>query len=253
MKIKGGEFLTYVDSDDYLALDIYEKCINRFNASPSMDMIIFSFVNEPKNYHIKKESICLDIDRLKNDEAISLYETMIITPSVWNKIYRWDTIKSIKFTNGRFYEDVAYTYLTLYSSKYISTISDIGYYYRVDNMNSTSIVIKDNILDLFLDLENLRQHFVDINENKYVASVNTLLIFHMRSVLNESKKLSIYKEYLSILRKTNKYPIRVKSRSNYYIRYRLFSYSPDFALKVQKIIDKMYNLIVPKLRSFYKK
>lgn len=79
-----------------------------------------------------------------------------------------------------------------------------------------------------------------------------MLIRQLRLYINDVIKLPIYREYLDILKRTRKYPIRVKSKSNYYIRYRLFSYIPRYSYIIENLVDKMYNFIVPKLKIFIK-
>lgn len=252
----GGEFLAYVDSDDFLELDIYEKCIDKFCKFESTDLVIFGFkllyaegIIETKSYP--------SFDNLESNIVLREYEAGEmwngINPGVWDKVYRTKNILNLRFPDGRVYEDSVYIYQVLAKVSNVSIMSDLGYNYRRDNVDSISNSIKNNIVDVFINLEGLRDKYILDKNTELVAGINTFLITQLRIYNNKAKKLPIYKNYLKAIKRTRKYPIRLKSKSNYYIRYRLFSYIPRYSYMIESLVDKMYNLIVPKLKQIYKK
>ena len=241
----GGEFISFIDSDDFFALDIYEKCINKFVIFPETDIVVFSFINEPQNYYIKKEIIYDNFDNISKEQILYLYESLKISGSVCEKIFKYDKVKSLRFPIGKVYEDVVYSFWAIYNSNKITTMSDIGYYYRVDNINSITHIMQPNILDLYYNIEDIRQHFIDCNDEEYIRSVNTLLIYQLRARVGEIHKMTIYSDYLQILKRTRKYPIRKNSIFSY-IRFRLFSYMPNLFLILADITWVIKNKILTK-------
>lgn len=97
LKIATWKYIWYIDSDDYVELDMYEKLYNIIECSNS-DLAIC-------NWYIGKE----DGSRIKNTKFPG---KKIITPNetleyfynsmyVWNKLYKKDIIKGLNFVETR--------------------------------------------------------------------------------------------------------------------------------------------------------
>lgn len=134
VKAARGEFIGFVDSDDWVDTNYYEKLYNAAKNTNS-DIACAGFkrcgkIKSSIRKSYKQQKIYteitdkLDADKLPQDNF------------VWNKIYKrdkWD----FTFTQGRCYEDVAVMIQILYHYKQMVTVPKTYYNYR-KNANSTS-------------------------------------------------------------------------------------------------------------------
>lgn len=108
IKIATGEYLSFVDPDDWIELDTYEKLYNKaieFN----LDLIEFSyFRNKEINNTIRKEKIKLSIPKNKVIKGIDFPKYIFQPPRYsCNKFFKTKLIKdnNIFFGQGRWHED----------------------------------------------------------------------------------------------------------------------------------------------------
>lgn len=135
LKIATGEYIGFVDPDDWLDLDFYEKLYNaikKYDADIAVGGI--KRVREVGfKYHLKiKEEECTDdVERkfLICDVPDKCY--------VWNKIYRSSKLKEIglKFEDGVYYEDRCFTAQALVKMGRLVVVPDTYYNYWT-NRNS---------------------------------------------------------------------------------------------------------------------
>ena len=126
-----GEYLGFVDSDDWIDTEFYEKlyeAAKRHNTDIAAASIVRKREHSQKfriNYF--DEEIFFDIqDKIS---ACNVPEMCY----VWNKIYKKSFLdnNSLIFADGKNFEDIRFTIRALYYSKSLVTVPDIYYYYRV--------------------------------------------------------------------------------------------------------------------------
>lgn len=139
INIAKGEYLGFVDSDDYVDNDYFEKLYN-IVTSHNADMAVASILKHKKNYkrfnakYKNVTSATLIQDKIKlcqNRKDRFFY--------VWNKIYKTDFIKkhNITFPAGRVYEDVSFSMHAIFHANKIVSTPNTKYHYIE---RSTSIV-----------------------------------------------------------------------------------------------------------------
>lgn len=132
-----GEYIGFVDSDDYLDLDFFEK-LYQVATENNSDIAVASILKHKKffnRYNAKytKEEIAIDIqDKIKlcGDKKHFFFYA-------WNKIYKSSLIKgnNISFSEGQIYEDVMFAIKALYYSNKIISVCKTKYHY-VEHENS---------------------------------------------------------------------------------------------------------------------
>ena len=131
MEIATGEYIGFVDSDDWIDLDYFEKLYNSA-VENSADIAVASIIRWRKcnqKYRIKYEegSIYQNLN-----EKISACDIPKIC-YVCNKLYKSEIIKNKQFTPNVYFEDVIWLPEVIKSSNKLVTVSGTNYYYRVNN------------------------------------------------------------------------------------------------------------------------
>lgn len=132
-----GEYISFVDSDDWVDKDFLEKLYNtiiKYNADISCASAIRKRKNSEKYRFLYKEE--KEYTTLKDKIKICKIPNCCY---VWNKLYKKSLIENIKFKKGVYFEDMLWTPSVLKACERLVTVPDTFYYYRV---NKSSIVKK---------------------------------------------------------------------------------------------------------------
>jgi len=147
LRMARGNFLTFVDSDDFIAQNTYKLCMDIIIDDNSIDVIQFPYVEFPE-----MRPLCLlNKAKIKGSEDIlaNWWAGDVLTFSLWNKIYRKDMFKGISFLENHLSEDTRLI-VDFYKRARCVYISDVGcYYYRQNNKSLTAHYTIDKYLDLF--------------------------------------------------------------------------------------------------------
>lgn len=190
-----GKYLAYVDSDDWLALDLYERCVDKFRVNEYIDAVFFEFENVYKDkpndrYNIHLQEISYSREYLDRHALQRYCWAMYLNPAVWNKVYKADLIKDLRFVEEMKYEDAPYTLLALARIHGYSLLSPsgvyTGYFYNRTNENSITYQIRPSIADLFDQLldKYVEVEGVDLELRPYIG---TLASKHLDGLLNQSE------------------------------------------------------------------
>lgn len=128
LKIAQGEFIAFVDSDDWVAVDYLEKLYTALITTNSDICECIALKTDgsdiPPNVPPSAPSVY---------ESYSALEQLIhdgpFHQHVWNKLYRKSVITDVFFPMGKTHEDEFWTYQVFGKAKKISKISDVLYFY----------------------------------------------------------------------------------------------------------------------------
>ena len=109
LNIAKGKYLGFVDSDDYIAPEMYQTLISEMERTGS-DLVICD------NYRVSADSVVIqswlpESRTFNRQEAMFYFLTDKIGSQAWNKLYKRELFDDIRFPVGRFYEDIATTFL----------------------------------------------------------------------------------------------------------------------------------------------
>ena len=119
MKYATGKYVTFLDGDDYVREDMYEKMYQKA-ISGNFDIVVcdMNYVYETSD-EIKRVSSKIEHD------TTNIKKVMINNyPAVWNKIFKRELVKNIKFKKGVWFEDVEYIYKVLPRVKSIGVVKE---------------------------------------------------------------------------------------------------------------------------------
>ena len=125
LDIAQGEFVTFVDSDDWVELDFCELLYNaaqKYNVNIAASSTTRDYKHKIKNHlKLKEEKVFNDINAI-----VKALEYNFITHS---KLYRFEPIKDLRFEENVLYEDGAYTIKAFDIEKSLVTVPAAGYHY----------------------------------------------------------------------------------------------------------------------------
>ncbi|MBQ6203049.1 MAG: glycosyltransferase family 2 protein [Prevotella sp.] len=139
-----GEFITFVDSDDWLERETIRPLIDFLNENPDIDLLEY-----PADI---KNSIRLQLDEKVYDNAIDYWkQTRAFEHTyAWNKVYRTSLFKDVTFPEGKVFEDVWTLPQLLQKANTVATTNRGLYYYR-DNPSGITAKAKGNELTSLLE------------------------------------------------------------------------------------------------------
>lgn len=125
LELSTGDYITFVDSDDYLDKDVYLASLSEIG---NCDAVVFGTKMIDESNHITS------IDRYETEE-ISIERILSklvfqLKSSVWNKIFKREFIKHNRFPTNRIHgEDLVFILNCLTSKSTFKTVNTIGYNY----------------------------------------------------------------------------------------------------------------------------
>lgn len=215
-----GEYIGYVDSDDYVELDMYEKLYNKAIKN-NLDIAICGSYNVTED---GDKTIELDRELFKDKKKNAFFGRM----AVWNKIYKKELLLSsnLKFRSKLWYEDLDFTVQILSMAKKVGYVNKPFYNYLIrqgSTMNNSNV---DRNLEILLAFDEvLRNEIIKDNEKLieflvvdhiYISAIVRVLNANAnndkkKEVIDKlinyvSKKFPNYKknEYLSCLTRNRK-------------------------------------------------
>lgn len=176
-----GEFIKFVDADDYLRTNTLEKM---YNIAKANNVLLvrgdYQTILGPIRMKDKcsfSNITCNGIININKNKDYIVTET----PGIGNKLISKDLIKNIRFPENTKWEDLAIIPLIMINSKKIYHMGEPVYNYRI-NINTT---IKDfiykipNILDIILCVENIEKQLTASGLfEEYKEQIKSLFILH---------------------------------------------------------------------------
>lgn len=124
-----GELMAFVDSDDWIASDMYEHLYQRLTEDDSdiaacgVQMV---WENKTPSRTLTREGSCV----LNQEEAMqAIIEESWLKQPVWYKLYKTALVRDILFPKGKYHEDVFWSYQAVGRAQRVSVSDHIGYYY----------------------------------------------------------------------------------------------------------------------------
>ena len=208
-----GEYIAFLDSDDYIDLNAYETMYNKAIEEDS-DLVECNFIWEYDN-KIKKD---VRIEYSNKKEMLAFIRVV-----AWNKLIKRKLIvdKNILFPKGLRYEDVEFTYKLLPFVNKVSFANDFFVHYmqrkdsiaNVQNEKTSQIFdILNNVLNFYKE-NNLYDEYKQELEYNYARYLLCSSLKRMSKIPDKNVRKKLIKESWELLNKT--FP---EWRKNYLIK-----------------------------------
>ena len=181
LKIAAGDYIGFVDSDDYISEDMFEtlgKLLKEHNAEISI--VSYYEMMDNRLLDVQKDGT---LDIMNKEEAIK--ELLIdkkIQSYAWNKLFKKEIFEGIIFPTGKNFEDIATTLLLFEKADKIVRLEEPKYFYLRRNDSIVGIRNYKTYLDyieVIIDKYNyLKGKYPSIEEyNEYNLIINIIWVY----------------------------------------------------------------------------
>ena len=181
LDISSGEYIKFVDADDYLKLDIIDKM---YNIAKENNVSLVRGNHQTILGPIKIMDTC-SWSNLKGNQIVDVNKNknyiITETPGIGNKLIKRELLDNIRFPEQTKWEDLAIMPVIIASSEKVYHLDEPVYNYRV-NMNTTIndfINAIPNILDIIRCLEILKEKMDERGlAEEYKKQIESLYVLH---------------------------------------------------------------------------
>jgi glycosyltransferase involved in cell wall biosynthesis len=206
IEITTGDYITFIDSDDFVESDYVEylyKLIQKYSADISICNINKTFEEK-----YKEENIANDIHHVYTEqEAIEqmLYQKLFDV-SACAKLYKAELFKIIRYPKGKYYEDLATTYLVFDKCTKIvyGSLQKYNYLIRENSITTSQFSIKRmELIDIAEEMLNfISAEYPDIEK----AAVSKFISCNFQIFLQTPKEKDLFvEEKRRIIKNIKKY------------------------------------------------
>ena len=206
LKVAKGEFLSFVDSDDYISLNFLSN-LYKTMVDVQCDMVVCQYTSNKEELTGEKIS---PLNVLKPNEYWGQKFSDANSTVVWNKLYKKEIFNNVIFPEGRTHEDEFIIDVLVSRAKTIAVLKDKLYFYR---KRSDSIMSKGFSADyVFALINRIKFYNTEVTNRDRLTKTIYLLIsifcnnqykHNFRSKQEYNHALKITKKALLRIRKEN--------------------------------------------------
>lgn len=189
-----GNYLFFVDSDDYLSEQILEKLLKELllqDAEIAVCNLVYEY--EDQREPVKKNYQIREISTVSSREFITWMDQgkYAFCEIVCNKLYRKEIFNDIRFPEGKYHEDEFVFHRLIYPRKRIVCIPEQGYHYW---QHTGSITAQDKWPEDYLEAIMERCAYFSMHgEQRLTLENEKRLIGAIRRLQNQRGKRAVYK------------------------------------------------------------
>ena len=213
-----GDYITFVDSDDYIDKDLYKSIFNTINDNIDIIKIKAQIVDEADKIIEKCDGPIFDLKT--GEEAFDiLYKEDKLIDALWLYLFRREFYISnkFKFEKNLYHEDFGLIPLIILKAKSVKSLDLYGYYYV---QTSQSSITRNNLTTIYKRSQDLLKHYDNMIETieKYdisTKSKESIKIYFTNCILLEINNLQSKEEknrYIKEIRK-RKMTKNIKARN----------------------------------------
>lgn len=245
--IAKGEYISFVDSDDWIELDMISTLADLLvanNAELAVCEPYYVYGDYVKNLHLNGSVFILN----KIDAIGLLIEDRKFRTNAWNKLYARRLFENIRFPIGKYYEDIYIMHMIYDLCSQIIFVNRQLYYYFQRNESIVHMSKLEPLLD-FIEGSEIRYLYLIKKYPELEKKLSTAVIASILSVFrsisikkincnNEQKKKLIVK-----FKEFNRNTVIINLAPRLKMEYILFFISVDLFYLLVKPLDNLYRLI----------
>ena len=186
MEIAKGEYIAFVDSDDWLEPNMYQDLIARIEEH-NADMAVCSFYECKEN---KKKAVGnSQLVKTFNTEEIFLNKNQLRF-LVWNKIFRKSFVEKLRFVPGQGYEDFHFCRQAFLQTRKLVYLDSPLYNYRISRPGNTNSSFKPGRMCIFGEFDVLINDLTALHYNKARTAMIIYALEFYRRLYKEACELN---------------------------------------------------------------
>ena len=184
MKIATGDYITFVDSDDYIDLNVYEKCIESI-IKYKPDIVVYQIhFEKSKKQRIIKGKIYIN-------DSLSAIKNNKVFPSSCNKVFKKKLLENEYFMEDiKYAEDLLFRDMIFPKASIIVLVPKISYHYRNIRIGSleNSLKIKTKINAFIKGINYLFKYYKKNNYYEFMEYIFEKWIKNIYNAIRSLKK-----------------------------------------------------------------
>ncbi|MFT8342950.1 MAG: glycosyltransferase [Clostridium beijerinckii] len=239
LEIARGNYIGFVDSDDWLDKTMYEvllKLLKENNSDISCCDFFKTANGNDSIPHIDNEII----NSYNNLESLNNFYNGLYTQTVvaWNKLYKRELFKDISYPIGKIHEDEGTTYKLYYKANKITYTNRPLYYYRITPNSITTSKFNKKRLDIIYVYDEKVKFIKNINNEEIYSKTLKWYLFKLINCYFEcSNNIENNTEYLTLINQKvsetyKSYIQSNKKQLHWIILFSIFKISPKLYKKL---------------------
>lgn len=208
ISLASGEYITFVDDDDYIEKTMYQKMMQQFYKNERLDLVLCNFINISEHGEIigrsKEKGGEYNKEKIKEKFIYRLIGNQEISCAVWRCIFKKDKIveNNMKFKSSRVKDDMCFFLEYILNCKELYCVDECLYNYITYAKSTINTLGIGNIQDAMT----VPNHYYEILK-KYDAFDSKLKsdlgIEYIKSYVAIKKSCSDKKEFYKNLNDKN--------------------------------------------------
>lgn len=175
LKFASGQWVHFIDSDDYLDIDYYEKMMNAvYDVNP--DIIAGGVISQNSElYNIQYKTTCVLFTKTEK----FLVTKALKNCTVWRYVFKRDFLQknNLKFTVGKIFEDILFIPNAILMANCVVTVPNANYHY---------VFNKDSLLNKKYTKNHQAQYdYAESYLNSFIKQHN------LEDIINRSKNTEV--------------------------------------------------------------
>jgi glycosyltransferase involved in cell wall biosynthesis len=168
LKYSNGEYVMFIDSDDYIALNTVEFLVNSIIENKS-EIAVCDMM-----YIYDDHQVYTSGGDFTTLHFVDNHEVIFINNSACNKLFKLSLFDDVRFPKGLWYEDLACIPIVLSKAEKVSKVNEALYFY-IQRGDSIAHTINEKIFDIYKAIKMINDYYVD---HKLDKEINKLYIEH---------------------------------------------------------------------------
>lgn len=178
LDIATGDFISFVDSDDWLSENAYEKMMNAYEECGADCVIGGCQIVYEKEEELEFKSC--SFPSAHTEDSIKTMRNLLLNQSaVWNRLFKSEIFSEIRFPQNRINDDEVVALHAYAKCKKVHYLDTPTYYYRIRANSITTSAFSLKKVDVFYNaqdnLEFIKNSFPELTEEAEYKYLKTML------------------------------------------------------------------------------
>lgn len=187
-----GKYVAFIDADDYIENNMFEKMINQFEKNEKLDIVVCGTKNVDEDGNVLKTSN-MKVETIDNVTFLKeILNENKINSVIWDKVFKRDLINKSRFNEKtKISEDLEFVINIIDRINEVEIIPDILYNWLVRKDSATKTKFNDNWKKEIIICENI----INLTERKYKELKRVAIKRYIRINITCYKKILDYDKY----------------------------------------------------------